>query len=117
MNGDLRRGFLIVLGGLIALGIAYLLYLARAVLLLLFVAIIVGQAIAPLVDVLRKRGVSFALAVSCIYGIICVGCGLLAWRITETLGSDLSGSTAALRDVQRQLQAAAAESAPLLRGM
>ncbi len=117
MNRDVRRGFLLTCGGLIAIGAGYLLYVARGVLLLLLAAVIVAQAIAPGVDMLRKRGLSLALALACIYSIIIIGCGALAWRLEETLGSDLSGGAAALGEVQQQIHAAAASSEPLLRGM
>lgn len=114
---DLRRGFTLAAGALLAVGAAYFLYLARSVLVLLFLSIIVAQALQPLVDSLRKRGCSFAAAAGMTYSVILAGCALLAWRIEVTLYGDLTGGLAALAGLQHQLQAAAVGSTPILRGL
>ncbi len=116
VSSEIRRGFLFGAGALLAVSLGYAIYAGRSVLLVLFLSVIAAEAIAPIVEVLRRRGINLIAAVLSVETAIALACGLIIWRIEQTLGTNISDVLNALEQFQSQLQnAAAAVSGPFIR--
>src|SRR5262249_40861696 len=87
----------LVLGG-------YVLIQARAVVILLFVAIIFAEGIRPLVAWLRARGVPRALCVLLIYLVVLAALVILAWILLQPLTAQLVSLIDHLPDEAARLQ-------------
>lgn len=86
----------------------YLLYLIRAVLIILVVSIIFAQAITPVVLRLRRFGARRAQAVLAIYLVIVVALAALGWFLVQALTSEAGALADAVPQMQQQLHQLAA---------
>lgn len=100
------------LAAAVVVGILLLsLLISRALptLILLVLAIIIGEAIRPLVERLGRRGIPAALAILLIYLVTLAVIGLLLWVILDPLVKEASAFSASLPDYLSKLRETASD--------
>jgi len=107
-----KRGAQFTAGSLVVLVAALLLYAIRSVLVIVLLAVLLAEAIAPLVMRLHQLGARRSQAVLLIYAVLACAVSGLAWLLAQAVARELGDLAANLPQIQAQL-ATALEAIPI----